>query len=67
MTLPKQNPAPVLDEGTDLLVIVEDGEEWSLLDQPNLKSPPSDWDNFDPSSCQPVHFSEIIADLEKLP
>jgi hypothetical protein len=67
MTTPKPNPVPVMDEGTDVLIIVEDGEEWCLLDQPNLNPPPSDWNDFDPATCQPVNLREIIARLQELP
>jgi hypothetical protein len=66
MTEPKRNPIPALECATEALWIVEDGEEWSLLDV-MMQVSPSDWNDFAPARSQPVNLREIVASLHRLP
>jgi hypothetical protein len=57
---------PVIQTDTDVLIIVEDGEERSLLERA-MQVSPSDWRDFDPSQCQPMSLGAIATELQNLP
>ena len=66
MTQPRENPKPVLDFGSEIVVRFDDGAEWCLYaDDPELDACRKDWDHFDPAECQPADWRALLGELEK--